>query len=224
MAISIDSWPRPCRSGSLARRSRSKMWSKSRAAIAARHRCSHPAARSRPSRTSPRRNARSLRSSTTPSRPRMRATAWARPKRSWPLAGVKAGMSGRRCRRGGGLLYRPPGAAGRTEGPGPGRGHRARHPRRAQRSGPAREARQCCGQARHCPTIRCFRAQSFDRVFLVHMYHEVQSPYAFLWHLRDGVKPDGLVIVVDSEPADQAATESRRRSSNASSGRLAWTR
>jgi len=41
-------------------------------------------------------------------------------------------------------------------------------------------------------------AHSFDRVFLVHMYHEVQSPYAFLWHLRDGVKPDGLVIVVDS--------------------------
>jgi len=41
-------------------------------------------------------------------------------------------------------------------------------------------------------------AQSFDRVFLVHMYHEVQSPYAFLWHVRDGVKPDGLVIVVDS--------------------------
>jgi SAM-dependent methyltransferase len=41
-------------------------------------------------------------------------------------------------------------------------------------------------------------AQSFDRVFLVHMYHEVQSPYAFLWHLRDGVKPDGLVVVVDS--------------------------
>lgn len=42
-------------------------------------------------------------------------------------------------------------------------------------------------------------AQSFDRVFLVHMYHEVQSPYAFLWHLRDGVKPGGLVIVVDSD-------------------------
>jgi 2-polyprenyl-3-methyl-5-hydroxy-6-metoxy-1,4-benzoquinol methylase len=39
---------------------------------------------------------------------------------------------------------------------------------------------------------------SFNRVFLVHMYHEVTSPYAFLWHLRDGVKPDGLVIVVDS--------------------------
>jgi ubiquinone/menaquinone biosynthesis C-methylase UbiE len=39
---------------------------------------------------------------------------------------------------------------------------------------------------------------SFDRVFLVHMYHEVVSPYAFLWHLREGIKPDGLVIVVDS--------------------------
>ncbi|HKX91102.1 MAG TPA: methyltransferase domain-containing protein [Sphingomicrobium sp.] len=39
---------------------------------------------------------------------------------------------------------------------------------------------------------------SFDRVFLVHMYHEVESPYAFLWHLREGIKPDGLVIVVDS--------------------------
>jgi ubiquinone/menaquinone biosynthesis C-methylase UbiE len=41
-------------------------------------------------------------------------------------------------------------------------------------------------------------AGSFDRLFLVHMYHEVQSPYAFLWHLRDGVKPEGLVIVVES--------------------------
>jgi predicted methyltransferase len=40
--------------------------------------------------------------------------------------------------------------------------------------------------------------QSFDRVFLVHMYHEVRSPYAFLWHLREGLKPDGLAIVVDS--------------------------
>ncbi len=41
--------------------------------------------------------------------------------------------------------------------------------------------------------------RSFDRIFLVHMYHEVTSPYAFLWHLRDGVKPDGLVIVVDAD-------------------------
>ena len=39
---------------------------------------------------------------------------------------------------------------------------------------------------------------TFDRIFLVHMYHEVTSPYAFLWHLREGLKPDGLVIVVDA--------------------------
>jgi predicted methyltransferase len=42
---------------------------------------------------------------------------------------------------------------------------------------------------------------SFDRVFLVHMYHEVTTPYAFLWHLREGVKPDGLIVVVDSNRA-----------------------
>ena len=39
---------------------------------------------------------------------------------------------------------------------------------------------------------------SFDRIFLVHMYHEVEQPYAFLWHLRDGLKPGGLVVVVDA--------------------------
>jgi SAM-dependent methyltransferase len=42
-------------------------------------------------------------------------------------------------------------------------------------------------------------AASFDRIFLVHMYHEVTSPYAFLWHLRAGLKPDGEVIVVDAD-------------------------
>jgi ubiquinone/menaquinone biosynthesis C-methylase UbiE len=47
-------------------------------------------------------------------------------------------------------------------------------------------------------------ASSFDRVFLVHMYHEVAEPYAFLWHLRPGLKAGGQVIVVDTErPTDQ---------------------
>lgn len=41
--------------------------------------------------------------------------------------------------------------------------------------------------------------KSFDRIFLVHVYHEVESPYAFLWHLREGLKPDGEVIVVDAD-------------------------
>jgi ubiquinone/menaquinone biosynthesis C-methylase UbiE len=40
---------------------------------------------------------------------------------------------------------------------------------------------------------------SFDRIFLVHMYHEVTQPYEFLWNLRQGLKPDGLVVVVDSD-------------------------
>jgi ubiquinone/menaquinone biosynthesis C-methylase UbiE len=42
-------------------------------------------------------------------------------------------------------------------------------------------------------------ARSFDRIFLVHMYHEVESPYAFMWNLREGLKPDGEVVVVDSD-------------------------
>jgi len=42
-------------------------------------------------------------------------------------------------------------------------------------------------------------AQTFDRIFLVHMYHEVASPYAFLWHMREGLKPGGYVIVVDAD-------------------------
>ena len=41
-------------------------------------------------------------------------------------------------------------------------------------------------------------ARTFDRVFLIHMYHEVASPYAFMWHLREGLKPDALVIVVEA--------------------------
>jgi len=40
---------------------------------------------------------------------------------------------------------------------------------------------------------------SFERIFLVHMYHEVTAPYAFLWHLREGLKPGGEVIVVDAD-------------------------
>jgi protein-L-isoaspartate O-methyltransferase len=43
--------------------------------------------------------------------------------------------------------------------------------------------------------------RTFDRIFLVHMYHEVASPYAFLWHMREGLKPDALVIVVDANRA-----------------------
>ena len=44
---------------------------------------------------------------------------------------------------------------------------------------------------------------SFDRIFMVHMYHEVGEPYAFLWRLRPALKPGGKVIVVDVDrPTD----------------------
>ena len=38
---------------------------------------------------------------------------------------------------------------------------------------------------------------SFDRIFLIHMYHEVTEPYAFLWRLRPALRAGGQVIVVD---------------------------
>jgi SAM-dependent methyltransferase len=40
---------------------------------------------------------------------------------------------------------------------------------------------------------------SFDRIFMVHMYHEVTEPYAFLWRLRPALRPGGRVIVVDAD-------------------------
>lgn len=48
---------------------------------------------------------------------------------------------------------------------------------------------------------------SFDRVLLVHMYHEIASPYAFLWNLRPATKSGGRVIVVDADrPTNQHGT------------------
>lgn len=45
---------------------------------------------------------------------------------------------------------------------------------------------------------------SFDRIFLVHMYHEVQEPYAFLHRLWPALAKGGQVIVVDVDrPTDQ---------------------
>ena len=45
---------------------------------------------------------------------------------------------------------------------------------------------------------------SFDRVFMVHMYHEITEPYAFLWRMRPALREGGQVIVVDVDrPTDQ---------------------
>ena len=40
---------------------------------------------------------------------------------------------------------------------------------------------------------------SFDRVFLIHMYHEIERPSEFLWHVRDALKREGRVVVVDAD-------------------------
>jgi SAM-dependent methyltransferase len=44
---------------------------------------------------------------------------------------------------------------------------------------------------------------SFDRVLMVHMYHEIDSPYEFLWHLRPSLRGAGQVIVVDADRPTQ---------------------
>lgn len=45
---------------------------------------------------------------------------------------------------------------------------------------------------------------SFDRIFLVHMYHEVTEPYAFLWRLWPALAVGGQIIVVDVDrPTDR---------------------
>ena len=41
-------------------------------------------------------------------------------------------------------------------------------------------------------------AASFDRVLMIHMYHEIVQPAEFLWHLRAGLKAGGSVVVVDA--------------------------
>ncbi len=53
-------------------------------------------------------------------------------------------------------------------------------------------------------------AKSFDHVFLVHMYHEITSPYEFLWHLRPSLAKGGQVIVVDGDrPTSDHGTPSQ---------------
>ena len=42
-------------------------------------------------------------------------------------------------------------------------------------------------------------ADSFDRIFMVHMYHEVTEPYAFLWNMWPALNAGGQIIVVESE-------------------------
>lgn len=50
-------------------------------------------------------------------------------------------------------------------------------------------------------------AASFDRILLVHMYHEIAEPYEFLWRLRPALRAGGRVVVVDANrPTDKHGT------------------
>lgn len=40
-------------------------------------------------------------------------------------------------------------------------------------------------------------AKAIDRAVLVHMYHEVENPYALLWNLASALKPGARVGVID---------------------------
>lgn len=40
-------------------------------------------------------------------------------------------------------------------------------------------------------------AGGMDRAVMVHMYHEIESPYALLWNLAGDLKPGALVGVID---------------------------
>ncbi|HEX8642048.1 MAG TPA: methyltransferase domain-containing protein [Allosphingosinicella sp.] len=40
---------------------------------------------------------------------------------------------------------------------------------------------------------------SFDRILMIHMYHEIARPSEFLWHLHDDLKRGGSIIVVDAD-------------------------
>ena len=52
--------------------------------------------------------------------------------------------------------------------------------------------------------------RSFDRILMIHMYHEIAQPFEFLWHLRDDLRAGGSIVVVDADrPTDRHGTPPR---------------
>lgn len=50
-------------------------------------------------------------------------------------------------------------------------------------------------------------ADSFDRILMVHMYHEIAAPYEFLWRMRPSLRPEGRIVIVDTDrPTAQHGT------------------
>ncbi|HEX7712079.1 MAG TPA: methyltransferase domain-containing protein [Sphingomonadaceae bacterium] len=51
---------------------------------------------------------------------------------------------------------------------------------------------------------------SFDRIFMVHVYHQVSEPYALLWRMRPALRKGGQVIVVETDrPTSQQGIDPR---------------
>ena len=129
------------------------------------------------------------------------------------LAGVRPGMSVADI--GAGEGYYTVRLAPRRRAAGAGCSPRTSCPRSATSSAQRVQRERLDNVAVKLGTARrsaCCRPQSFDRIFLVHMYHEVQSPYAFLWHLRDGAEARRPGHRRRCRPAGQAATACRRAS------------
>jgi ubiquinone/menaquinone biosynthesis C-methylase UbiE len=60
------------------------------------------------------------------------------------------------------------------------------------------------------PTDPLLPDGSFDRVLMIHMYHEIERPSEFLWNLRTDLKQHGRVVVVDADrPTDRHGTPPR---------------
>ena len=137
------------------------------------------------------------------------------------LAGVKPGHVGRRCRRRARAITRSAcrrvvGAKGRVLAEDIVPEVRDQLSERVQRENLDNVAVKL-----GTPDDPMLPPQSFDRVFLVHMYHEVQSPYAFLWHLREGAEARTASSSSSIPTGRLSATASRPSSSNASSPRSA---
>jgi ubiquinone/menaquinone biosynthesis C-methylase UbiE len=46
-------------------------------------------------------------------------------------------------------------------------------------------------------------ANSFDRILMVHMYHEIEKPLEFLWRMRPALRVGGRVVVVEGDRSTQ---------------------
>jgi ubiquinone/menaquinone biosynthesis C-methylase UbiE len=57
------------------------------------------------------------------------------------------------------------------------------------------------------PADAMLPANSFDRILMMHMYHEIEAPYELLWRLRPALRGGGRIVIVDADrPTAQHGT------------------